>query len=272
MRHFIFSFLITAVSVMAICSCNGKAGGSQKGGDSLSFDSIKVDSTLSLTEDTSGPRCHIKLSLTYAKGANADFINDSLLRSGVLSPDFLSITSRHLSIQEAVDSFVTKYMADYKAFYGDLYKADKNNSSSYNCEYILSSSVSQDNPDYNTYQANVYNYMGGAHGSSITIVRNISTKTGKIVTLKDLFVPGYERGLNEAIIKALCDEHDAKDLKSLSAATTIFEGIDVYASDNFIIGKKSITFIYSPDEIASHATGEVRVEVSNSDIENLLKK
>lgn len=48
--------------------------------------------------------------------------------------------------------------------------------------------------------------------------------------------------------------------------------MDVYASENFIIGKKSITFIYSPDEIAFHAAGEIRVEISNSDIENLFKK
>jgi len=272
MRHFIFSFFFITASIMAVCSCNGKAGGSRTDADSISFDSIKVDTTLSLTDDTAGPRCHIRLGLTYAKGENADFINDSLLRSGILSPDFLSITGKYINVNEAVDSFVTKYLSDYKSFYGDLYKADKSNSSSYNCEYILSSGISQDNADYYTYQANVYSYMGGAHGSSITIVRNIDVKTGKIATLKELFVPGYERNLNEVIVKTLCDKYGAKDLKSLSAETTIFDGIDVYASDNFIIGKKSITFIYSPDEIASHATGEVRVEVSNSDIEDFFKK
>lgn len=272
MRHFVFSFIFISASIMAICSCDGKAGGSRTGADSISFDSIKVDTTLSLTEDTAGPRCHVKLCLTYAKGKNADFINDSLLRSGILSPDFLSITDKHISVDEAVDSFVTKYLSDYKAFYGELYRADKSNSTSYNCEYILSSGVSQDNADYYTYQANVYSYMGGAHGSSITVVRNIDVKTGKIVTLRDLFVPGYERSLGEEIVKTLCDEHGAKDLKSLSAKTTIFDGIDVYASDNFIIGKKSMTFIYSPDEIASHVTGEVRVKVDNGDIENILRK
>lgn len=272
MRNSIFSFLISAISIMVICSCNGKANGSQQTSDSLVFDSVKIDSTQFLIEDTTGPRCHLKLCLTYAKGKNADLINDSLIRSGVLSPDFFSITDKHISVPEAVDSFVAKYMEDYKNFYGDLYKADKSNSASYTCEYILGSAVSQDNPDYYTYVANVYNYMGGAHGSSLAIVRNINVKNGKIVTLKDLFVPGYERGLQDAIVKALCDEHKVKDVKALAAKTTIFDGIDVYASDNFLIGKKSITFIYSPDEIACHAAGEIRVEVSNDDIKELFKK
>lgn len=256
---------------MAICSCNGKSSGTQQSADSLQFDSVKVDSTQFLTEDTTGPRCHVKLCLTYAKGKNADLINDSLIRSGVLSPDFFSITDKHISVPEAVDSFVTKYMDDYTSFYGDLYKADKANAASYNCEYNVSSMVSQDNPDYYTYVANVYNYMGGAHGSQIAVVRNISVKSGKIVQLKDLFVPGYEKGLQAAIVAKLCDEHKVKDIKALAAKTTIFDGIDVYASDNFLIGKKSITFIYSPDEIACHAAGEIRVEVSNDDIKDLFK-
>ena len=49
-------------------------------------------------------------------------------------------------------------------------------------------------------------------------------------------------------------------------------GIDVYAPDNFIIGDDDITFIYSPDEIASHAEGEIRVEISNDDLKPLMRK
>lgn len=271
-KHFIYTTIITAGWLLFLCSCNGKTGQNHNSGDSLIFDSLKVDTTMSLTEDTAGPRCHIKLCFTYSQGAKADIINDSLLRSGILSPDFLSISNKHLTVKEAVDSFVTKYLTDYKDFYGDLYKADKNNSGSYNCEYLLGTKIVQESPDYYTYLADVYNYMGGAHGSSIVIARNISVKTGKIVTLKDIFVPGYEKVLEDAIIKKLCNDNKVKDIKSLAAKTTIFDGIDVYIPDNFIIGKKNITFIYSPDEIASHSVGEIRVEIDNDDIENLFKK
>lgn len=272
MRRFILSAFVFTASIIAICSCNGKSGSARNVLDSLSFDSVKVDTTVHLSKDTADPRCHIKLSLTYAKGNKADVINDSLIRTGVLSPDFFSFTDRRTTVQEAVDSFVARYISDYKKFYGELYNADKENSPSYYCEYLLNSHINTDNPDYYTYIANVYSYMGGAHGSSTVIARNISTKTGKIVTLKDIFVPGYDKGLQDAIAKVLCEKNDVKDLKSLSEKTTIFDGIDVYASNNFIIGKKGITFIYSPDEIASHAAGEIRVEVDNSDIESLFKK
>lgn len=272
MRRLIFSTCVVIWAAMMICSCKGKVSQGQGNADSISFDSIKVDTTLSLTKDTSGPRCHVKLCLTYAKGKNADFINDSIIRSGVLSPDFLSITDRHLTMSEAVDSFVSKYLNDYREFYAELYESDKNNGSSYYCEYTLSSQVTQETPNYYTYQANVYNYMGGAHGASLVIVRNINVENGRIVTLKDLFVPGYEKTLYTAIIKSLCKKYEVEDIQELNKKTTIFDGIDVYASENFIISKKGITFIYSPDEIASHAAGEIRAEISNDDIEEILKK
>lgn len=272
MKSFIISAFAVAMAATAICSCNGKSSQNSNSNDSLTFDSIKVDSTLSLTEDTAGPHCHIKLCLTYAKGAKATQINDSLLRSGILSPDYFSASKKHIGVQEAVDSFVSRYMTEYRKFYGDLYKADKTNSPSYYCEYILSSNVLTDNPDYYTYMANVYSFMGGAHGSSLSIARNINVKNGRLVTLKDLFVPGYEKPLQEEIINALCEKYKVKDLKELSAKTTIFDGIEVYPSDNFIIGNKGITFIYSQDEIACHAAGEIRVDVSNDNLTRLLKK
>ncbi len=166
---------------------------------------------------------------------------------------------------------MTTYLADYKKDYGDLYKEDKSHAASYNCEYIVSTSIIQESEKYYAYVANIYSYGGGAHGSSFVVVKNINAKNGKIVMLRDLFVPGYEQELNDVLVKNLCEKYEVKNLKELNAKT-IFEGIDVYAPENFIIGDKDITFIYSPDEIASHAVGEIRVKIDNSDIENLFRK
>lgn len=271
MRKFILLAFIVCSAILVISSCGGKSGGNGVLSDSITFDSVKVDSTVALSEDTTGPRCHVSLCITYAKGKNADYINDSIIRSGILSPDYFSITSQKISIQEAADSFLTRYLSEYKRDYGELYRADKAHSASYNCEYIVKTRVEQETDKYLTYIADIYNYGGGAHGISIVITKNIDVNTGKIVTLKDLFVPGYEQKLNELIVKGLCEKFEVKDFKGLNDKAVLL-GMDVYAPDNFIIGKKNITFIYSPDEIAYHAAGEIRVTISNSDIEDLLKK
>lgn len=271
MRKSIISTLAVCATMMIAASCGGNSGKGGDGKDSLSFDSLKVDSTLSLTEDTAGPRCHVSLCLTYAEGKNADVINDSIIRSGILSPDYFSLTGQKLSPKEAADSFVTRYLAEYKKEYGEIYKATGSNGASFNCEYIVKTHVIDDNEKYYTYIADVYMYGGGAHGNSIVIARNIDAATGKIVSLKDILVPGYEQGLNDLIVKTLCEKYEVADLKGLNEKT-IFAGIDVYAPDNFIIEKDGLTFIYSPDEIASHAEGEIRATISNDELKDLLKK
>lgn len=271
MRNFIFSSSILFLVALTIFSCGKNGRFSTKGADSISFDSIKVDTTVFLNEDTSGPRCQVALCITYAKGKKSDYINDTIIRSGILSPDYFSITPQKIKIEEAVKSFVSRYVNEYKKDYGDLYKADKTNAAAYNCEYFVKTNVTQENNDYFNYVADVYMYGGGAHGMSVTIIKNIDANTGKIISLKDIFVPGYEQKLNEVIVKKLCEQFDAKNLNELNEKT-IFMNMDVYPSENFIIGKKNITFVYSTDEIACHATGEIRVEIENSELEDLLKK
>ena len=147
-------FLITLLTLS--CSCGGKSGSFFGGKDSLTFDSLKADSTLWLTGDTTGPRCHVSLSITYAKGKNAEIINDSIIRSGIISPDYFSLSSEKIGIREAVDSFVSRYISEYKKEYGELYKADKDNVISYNCEYEVKTSILDKSDKYLAYVADVY--------------------------------------------------------------------------------------------------------------------
>ncbi len=235
----------------------------------LSFDSIKADTTVFLGTDTLSPRCHVSLSITYAKGENSDYINDSIIRSGVLSPDYFSLNDEKLPIQQIVDSFISRYVSEYKTDYGEIYKVDKT-SQSLNSEYIVKTSVSPKTDNYITYTADVYMYGGGAHGNSLVIAKNIDTKTGKIVSLDDILSNGYEEKLSELILNKICKEYKAKNLEDLKQKG-FFMGTDPYPSDNFIISKKGITFIYSPDEIAPHAVGEIRIFIDKDDIKSLLK-
>lgn len=271
MKKMLFLALAVCLSVFSASSCGGKAGSNKGAADSLTFDSIKVDSTVSLTGDTAGPKCHVSLSVVYAKGKNADYINDSIIRSGILIPDYFSVTAQKITVEQAVDSFMTRYFSSYKRDFGELYKADKAHSASYNCEYLLKTRVESNSAKYLTYVAEIYNYTGGAHGASIVLTKNIDAKTGKIVTLKDIFVPGYEQGLNQQILDGLYKQFEAKDQNGLNEKG-VLTGMSIYPSENFIIGDKDITFIYSPDEIACHAAGEIRVKLSLSDLESLLRK
>jgi hypothetical protein len=55
-------------------------------------------------------------------------------------------------------------------------------------------------------------------------------------------------------------------------ASEMFVNTPPYATGNFILDDNSITFVYVAGEIASKEKGEIRVELKNSAINNLLKR
>lgn|SRR5574344_189038 len=261
--------LLAIVAGVTICSCanNGTKNTMTSG---LNMDSIVKDTSVALTEEANSPKCEIKLSLQFVKGKNADVINNALLRSGILMPDYLSLSDEKLDIKQAVDSFTNRYICDYKTDYAPLYKEDKNNSGSYNSIYTVKTSTQSNIENIISYIASIYYYSGGAHGTSQTIVKNFNIKNGKLMELKDFFVPGYEVGLKDLIVEKLAEKFKATDLKGLQKQYIFADG-RAYIPENFIPGKDKFTFIYCSDEIAPHAVGEIRVDIDKSDIKDLLK-
>ena len=99
---------------------------------------------------------------------------------------------------------------------------------------------------------------------------NIDTKKNQLIRLSDLFIDGSEPLLKEIIIQHIGKQHEAESLADLQAKGIFADG-EVYLSENFILGKDDITFIYGEDEIAPHAVGEIRVKVDLDDLKKFLK-
>lgn len=266
------SYIISIALILwggSLVSCNGnKESGNE---DALEWDSIVKDTIIHLTEEIESPTAEIHLNIKYALGKQANTINDTILKSGVLSPDYLALEEKKLSTQEAIDLFVDKYLADYKRDYAALYQKDREHTSSYNLQYSCNTTATEDLEGIVNYVAEVYNYAGGAFGMNFTIVKNIDKSSAKILKLNDFFVPGYEEEAKDIIMKKLCEKFDAKDLDELRKKG-IFYGIEPYLPDNFIMKDNEIIFIYCDTEIAPHSIGEIRLAIDKKELKQLLKK
>jgi len=262
--------LFTATALWGLIACGGKDV--KEGGEAdLAFDSIIKDTTVSLTNEISSPKAEIHLNIKYATGKNATVVNDTLLRSGILTPDYLANCQAKQGVSQALDSFLIKYIADYRNDLGRLYAMDKEHSTSYNIQYSCNTDVHSGRKDIFNYIAEVYSYAGGAHGISMTIAKNIQKETGKILKLSDVFVPGYEQTLNDLIVEKFLKKFDVKNLKELQEKG-VFVDMEPYVSENFIIKDDEISFIYCDTEIAPHAMGEITVEIDDKDLKQILKK
>ena len=99
---------------------------------------------------------------------------------------------------------------------------------------------------------------------------NIDTDKGTIIRLSNLFQEGTEAQLKEKIVEQMARQRDVEGLEGLQGQGIFADG-EVYASENFILTKDAITFIYGEDEIAPHDVGEIRVEIDKDDIQKLMR-
>ena len=239
--------LFTALAVLLITSCSKKE--TNKMPSDINFKVLSIDSTVHLTDDSKSPACEVKISMLYAQGKHADKINDTLLRSGILTPDYLSLSNEKLTVRTAVDSFVAHYLSDYQRDYKEIYRQDPEHANTLNNYFKLVTKVSSQKEGYLTYIATISYYGGGAHDIQQTQVRNFDAKTGKLIHLKDIFVPGYENHLNDIIKENLMKRYDVDDWKQLSDRFFFSDG-KIYAPENFILGNNYITlFIVTGKQI-----------------------
>ena len=62
---------------------------------------------------------------------------------------------------------------------------------------------------------------------------------------------------------------DAKDESDLRDRGYLY-AMDMFAPENFVLGKKSVTFVYNHYEIASYDKGIIELELSYDDLEELI--
>lgn len=259
---------LTMLSALLLMACGG--GNPTASFEGVEFDSIVIDTIAKLGKAEDAPQCKLRLSIQYAKGENAQKFNDTLLRSGILAPDYFSLSNEKLSVKAILDSFACKYVSDYLRDYGTLYRADTEHAASYNCEFIVNTSTHNGGNHVLNYVASIYSFGGGEHGIHQTIVKNFDMKTYRLLTLNDMFIDAKHIVLKEQMIEKLAKKFDVENLEELQEKYIFADG-QVYLPDNFILEDDKITFIYCEDEIAPHEIGEIRVEFDKDDLKSYLR-
>lgn len=234
-------------------------------------DSIVADTTITFDGKTySQPYCRIYMNVKYLKGYNTKKINNTIINSNIFAADYMPLKQGSENIKQIVHFFIKKYISDYKEFYDCMYLNDKEHADSYNNIYKLNTNIEINKKGILTYITTISINNGKAHATNQTLVRNINIDTGEIISLSDIFKHGYNKTVKEIIITKLSERFNTENLAGLIKKSVFVDG-NVYIPDNFIIEKNKITFIYCESEIASHEAGEIRINIYNDEVKNLLK-
>lgn len=237
--------------------------------ESTKFDVVTADKTVKLSSEANSPSCSVHLELSYASEVNghkAEIINN-IIENRLLN-------MQDLTMQQAADSFANVYASNYLTHLLPLYRQDQNDAKKtewYNYHYIVKTSVEQGYKNASVYHIHLDYYEGGAHGINQHLTLNFEQSTGRQLMLADIFVPGYEQRLSDLLQKALCEHVGVSSINELKDQGYLYS-MDMFPSENFVLGEETITFIYNPYEIAPYEKGSIELTLSYSELDDILNK
>ena len=259
MKHIIYSLTLAVLTV----ACGG--GADDNG--SPDFATVKADRTVSISQEQGAPQCQVHLSLAAAQNSpQAETINQTVIAELL---NFEGTTN----LQQAADSFAAKYTSEYQHNFALLYREDRNDPEKrawYEYHYNITSDAQQGRKGVTVYTALIDYYEGGAHGINQKLTMNFDNSTGKMLTLDDIFVPGFETALNRLLLQKLMEETDTKDIDNLRDKGYLYS-MDMFAPENFILDEDGITFIYNPYEIAPYEKGMTELTLDYNELKEIWK-
>lgn len=257
----------TVISIAVALTVAACSGGSSSGVGGTDYTTVKSEKTVNISQEQGSPQCRVSLSLAAAKGsAQAKSINEAI------ACQLLNLEGVD-DLQLAADSFAGKYTSDYQKNMAPLYREDRNDPEKrawYEYHYNISGEAKSGRKDVTVYTAIIDYYEGGAHGINQKLIMNFDEKSGQLLTLSDVFVPGYETTLNELLLQKLIEKAGAKDVADLKARGYLY-AMEMFAPENFSLDEEEVTFVYNPYELASYEKGLIEITLENDELEAIWK-
>ncbi|HRI84279.1 MAG TPA: RsiV family protein [Ignavibacteria bacterium] len=121
-----------------------------------------------------------------------------------------------------------------------------------------------------TVSVNCYIFIGGAHPNSYMSYIVFGKRSGDVLSLNNIFKPGYDSLLNKLIDEAFRKQKGLSPTDNLQTKGNLFEN-KITHNNNFMITNDSISFYYNNYEIAAYVFGPTEITVPLSGMKEYLK-
>lgn len=243
------------------CKNDGKGG-------PIDFETVSAEKTVGITSEQGVPQCKVQIEIASAvesQGERAKAVNEAVAQR------LLDMESS--SLRTAADSFANDYTESYRRNFAPLYREDSGDPEKrkwYEYHYNVTSEASSGQSGVTVYKATVDYYEGGAHGVNQHIVMNFDNETGRLLTLADVFVAGYEQTLSDLLLEKLLEKTNTKNVDELREKGFLYS-MDMFPTENFVLDKDGITFIYNAYEIAPYDQGIIELNVDYGECKKILQ-
>lgn len=258
--------LLVGISCMSCHQVSSNVG-------NLQTAEIQTEKETHLFQDKSKPASHLEIKFTYIADGKDVRMKDSLNR--LLTEKALGEKYRLLAALEAVEQYATDYGKTYCNDLESTYLEDVKDVEEevvkgwYSYEETIESAIERYDKNLLVYRVNSYDYTGGPHGIYGSLYTNIDLHTLRIIQLKDLFKSDYESELATLICLQLMKDMEVDNMEDLQELGYGYME-EITPTENFIIEKEGILFVYNIYEIAPYALGITSVLVPYDTLKPLL--
>lgn len=223
--------------------------------DSLAYDSTQQNS----------PKARVQMVLLWPEGAE-NLIKDSIIK--YYCGRSIALTNPAQVLHSPVDSFFSEY--------NNLKRNMRNSTAGeipaiFNWESDLDMKIIWNAGSIVSVAFQSYQYTGGAHGLSNTLLNVFDLKENKTLTMNDIFKPGYEKELQQALEEDLREQYDIPANAPLNGNHGILFDKHLALTKNFYLTGKGIGFIYNPYEVAPYVAGQINLYIPFSKIANIIQ-
>lgn len=273
MEKYTFLFIFFFIAIFEACTSstnntNSLNDAKESADNQISFFTTDTATTFIMdTLDNKSPRMSIKISLPFTKNKNAieGNINTSII--------YAAFGLDNMSPQAAIDSVLKTARTDYLSLRPNYLneKGMQHSAAWLNYELEVKGCYSTGYKNTINYTISSHTYNGGAHGLDTYAHLNFDAQSGEETKLQDLFIEDFEESLTATLLSTLAKQIGVATIDEIEPAGYISTS-EFYPTENFLLEKDSIVFLYNEYEIAPYYMGKTRIAVGYNQLENILKK
>lgn len=265
-RLYIILLIVTAV-LAAACRKRAQTTNTEKA-NALEFDTLRINRRVLLDSiATNSPALKIDIELlipSNVASAIADNIR-SCISYAAFGYDGLPVS---VAADSTIRSMTNEYLELRNAYINE--RVADQDMPWFNNYFIMKSNAHIGFNDCICYVIDDEIYSGGAHPINTISCVNIDTKTGKEISLEDVFAYGTEDILIERLIRRLAQQHNVGGLEELREKGYLTFS-DMFITNNFMLDKDSLFFLYNCYEIAPYSMGRSSIGFKYDELKDLLK-
>lgn len=216
----------------------------------LTFSSESTtEAALPTCENADCPKVTVNYELAEGTDETSEAINE-LLNEKLIA-----------SLQLGDDEITAKTLPEAMAYFVDRYRSDKEKFPEATWEYEAKVDLSKlfQSEELVSFELQVYQFAGGAHGYQATTFINFDSQTGDALTRADLFKD--ENEFKEFAEKKFREAHDIPSEERINSTGFWFEDDVYFLPETIGFTDDHVILYYNQYDIASYADGPIELKI-----------